>query len=364
MEDEPDSTFAVSFDPSFPLKDLQDIAAELMEDEGIVAGFIPSDRGVFDLMAIEYAKFAGETIIVLPDRNIVSRIAAFAEGRVRFPLDKPSQLAANLMAFCQCMGLNFEPSVAFHELAHHQGNDKANIELAWFRAADAAQALAWVSISRGRSQSLGVLELGDVANHNLARPLNRWLRNYVVALKIAALELCDRKPLDRALALLKWMIDDYFLAGPAAAFASMYFSPNAAKKRLIKQLRSHDRERALAGIRNAAWDMTHLSDLTRRMHKEEGSRFVFATGDRGLAEVARLVLLDAEPHGLEAKLARLMSIWWPEQDVAVLAPSFAKALLVASSRSTPLGPAKIVDPISHWIGVGELAVRQWAPCRN
>lgn len=87
------------------------------------------------------------------------------------------------------MGLDFDPSVAFHELAHSEGNEAANRELASFRAADQAQALAWVSVARGRSQALKASEPVEPTDHDLASPLNRWQRNYVAALKIAELEL-------------------------------------------------------------------------------------------------------------------------------------------------------------------------------
>lgn len=355
--------FMVQFPPDFPLDDVIDIAAELMADGGIVPGFIPAERGVFDLMVIKYSELVGETTVILPDRNLISRIVAIAEGRARYPLDTPSQLAANLMAYCQCMGLDFDPAIAFHELAHKEGNGEANRELAWFRAADKAQAIAWVAISRGRAQGLGSLQPAELTDHDLASPLARWQRNYVAALKVAELELSDLKPLERALALLEWMLEDFFLAGPAAVFASMYFSPNAAKKRLIKHLRSEDRERAVAGIKNAAWDMTHLSDLARRMKhgNDPSKRYVFATGDRGLAEIARLLPIDAGEDQLQAELARLMSVWWPPHSVEILAERFAEAFFVASSRPAPVGPDGDRDPISSFTAEGECTVREWLP---
>lgn len=189
----------------------------------------------------------------------------------------------------------------------------------------------------------------------------RWERNYIVALKIAELELSERKPLERALALLQWMIDDFFVAGPAAMFASMYFSPNAAKKRLIKSLRSTDRERAIDGVKNAAWDMTYLSQLARQI-KEEGEgprRFIFATGDRGLAEIAKLIPINAEPGELENELARQMSIWWPHSDVAILAKRFAEAIFASIARSSPSGPQGAENPIAEFIAAGERVVREW-----
>jgi len=361
MIDDEDGFFAVRFPPDFPMDDMVQIALDLMADGGIVAGYIPAERGMLDLMVMKYAELMGETTVILPDRNLISRMAAIAEGRARYPLDKPSQLAANLMAYCQCMDLNFDPLIAFHELAHKEGNKEANRELAWFRASDDAQALAWVDISRGRAQTLGLTGHAPLTSHDLAAPLNRWERNYIVALKIAELELTDLKPIERALALLDWMLADFFLAGPAAIFASMYFSPNAAKKRLMKSLRSPDRERAIEGVRNAAWDMTHLSDLARRMKKEGDGpgRFIFATGDKGLAEIARRIPIDAEPGDLRDELARQMGMWWPAANLAVLADRFADAIFVSSSRSPPAGPAGAEDPIADFIAIGERAVRDW-----
>lgn len=360
MEEE-EGFFAVRFPPEFPMEDVIDIASDLMATGGIVPGYVPGERGTLDLLVIKYSEMMGETTTVLPDRNLISRMAAIAEGRARYPLDRTSQFAADLMAYCQCMDLNFDPAIAFHELAHKEGNGEANRELAWLRASDDAQALAWVDVSRGRAQTLGLLSPAAPAAHDLAAPLNRWERNYIVALKIAELELSDRKAIDRALALLNWMLEDFFLAGPAAIFASMYLSPNAAKKRLMKSLRSADREKALAGVRNAAWDMTHLSDFARRIRNEGDGpgRFIFATGDRGLAEIARLVPIDAEPEDLVDELARQMSIWWPERDVAVLAGRFADAIFVSFTRPPPTGPDGVDDPIAAFISAGERVIRGW-----
>lgn len=359
--DDSDGIFAVRFPPEFPMEDVLQIASDLTASGGIVAGYIPAARGMLDLMVMEYSKMAGERTVVLPDRNLISRMAAIAEGRARYPLDKTSQLAADLMAYCQCMDLNFDPAIAFHEFAHKVGNDEANRELAWFRASNEAQARAWVEISRGRAQTLGRLEPLALTSHDLAAPLNRWERNYIVALKIAELELSDRNPVERALALLDWMLTDFFLAGPAAVFASMYFSPNAKKRRLMKFLRSADRAKAIEGVQNAAWDMTHLSEFARRITEagDGPARFIFATGDRGLAEIARLIPIDAEPEGLEEALAGQMAIWWPERDIAELAKRFANAIFVSSSRPPPTGPGGAEDPINDFIAAGERSVLGW-----
>ena len=61
----------------------------------------------------------------------------------------------------------------------------------------------------------------------------------------------------------------------------MFLGPIARKADLFKQLRSPARDRALAGIKNAAWDMTHLSDFSKRVQdsliSDRSRRFIFAT---------------------------------------------------------------------------------------
>lgn len=71
--------------------------------------------------------------------------------------------------------------------------------------------------------------------------------------------------------------------------------------------------------------------------------------------------LDAEEEDLEADLARLMAVWWPERSVGVLARRFAEAFVVAASRPAPTGPEGDEDPISRMIVCGERLMRDWTP---
>jgi hypothetical protein len=126
------------------------------------------------------------------------------------------------------------------------------------------------------------------------------------------------------IALLDWMVDDFFLAGPAAFFASMYFSPLTERKRLIKQLRSEDRERAIAGVKNAAWNMTYLSNFAQRIREagEGPYRFFFATADRGLAAIGSY--LDAEEDQLEEAMIARLNGWLNERDARILGAEFTR----------------------------------------
>jgi len=255
-----------------------------------------------------------------------------------------------------------EPSIAFHELAHRDGNAIAFDELAWFRAADHGQAQAWIDIAQGRAERLPIAKPAELESRNLAFPLHRWKRNYIVALKTAELELSEMTPIDRARALLDWMADEFFLAGPAAIFATMYFSPFATKARLFKRLRSPDRARAIAGIRNAAWDITHLSNFVAQ-HKrsnEESIFFLLATADRGLAAIAPILMIDADEEEYAGVLAQSLSGWWPRQDAAVIADAWFTRVHAVEIGGAPL-PKFEAQAIDALIEAAERPIRSWTP---
>lgn len=361
---EEDATLMITLDPQFPIEDVKAIGARLGVSQALVPGFIPPQAGITSLEAIWFAKHIEQTTtIILPDRNIVSRMARAARDGVSHPLDHPTQIAIDLMALSQAMNFDIEPSIAFHELAHHEGNAIANEELRWFRAADHGQANAWIEIALGRSDRLASFHPGPLTDLALAAPLRRWRRNYAVALRIAALELGVQTPLKRAEALVDWMLSDFFVAGPATIFAAMFLSPRASRAGMLKQLRSPNRRRALAGVRNATWDITHLSDFVRRATSADcaDKRFVFATADKALAELARLLFVDSEHlDSFEQKLGGSIKPWW-DGDAATVARIICEAIAVAEERPPPTAPHGSEDYVGHWISAGERFIIDWSP---
>lgn len=223
--------YILGFDARFPRTDVEALGAELMAAGVLAPGFIPPAVGLLRLDAVFFAKDAqGYETVVLPDRNLVSRIARVARDGHAGTLDKTTRAAVALMAYCQAADILMEPSIAFHELGAVSGNDVAREEFAWFRAADRGAAMNWVSLATGRAERIALGERAPLSDHDFEKPLRRWRRNYVVALKAAELELAPiDAPIDRALALLDWMDREFLLAGPAALFASMYYGPKAAR---------------------------------------------------------------------------------------------------------------------------------------
>lgn len=315
-EDDPDGVERTILLPrGFPYFELRKLG-EMLEENGIfVPGYIPPPVGlcVPDAFIFE-SQFEKISTTLLPDRNIVSRIAKIATG---VPMDPILRKVAAIKAFCHYLDIQIEPSIAFHEQAQSQGNTRANEELAWFRSADNADPQPWLELAFGIKERLdSVLPIRDSESLDLAFPLRRWRRNYIAALKIAEIELTGGPNLERLFNLFDWMKNDFMVAGPAAMMACIYYAPNSPPRAgLFKALRSPDRVRAINGIQNAAWDLTHLSDLVRRVNEAESgsNRLLFASFDEGLRNLARLLFI-CSSNGLDLRrISDAISVWWPSQ---------------------------------------------------
>lgn len=363
MEDEEDMTFMVQLPADFPLADLQQIASVLEQADVFVPGYIPPDIGMYHLMGHFYGSMVDKvSLVLLPDRNIVSRLAKATTG---CEADDQQRLSAAVLAFAQCLDIQIEPSIAYHELGPAQGNAAAYEELARFRLADKSHPSAWIDLALGRSGSIS--SLGDplvvADSRDLTRPLHRWRCNYIAALKIGELELLPLAPFERTLKLLEWMHNDFILAGPAAIFACHYFAPSFPRKRLLKGLKSEHRERALAGAANAAWDITHLSEFARHANDAHGSntRYVFASLDEGLRRIAKTLFTATIEDPALDRLAVALAAWWPNNQARAIADSlldFSRRVRdpawYEQQRNSP-------NAIPEFIAQGEARLRAWSP---
>lgn len=321
--------------PDFPYMELRALG-EMLEAEGVfVPGYQPPPVGLCHPDAFIFeAQFENIQTILLPDRNIASRMAKIVAGA---PMDETLRKTAAIKAFCHFLDIQIEPSIAFHELAQLQGNDVANLELVRFRDADNADPYPWLDLAFGDLNALDPMEPQHSSEaHDLAFPLRRWRRNYIAALKIAELELSGRPNLDRMLALLSWMRDDFIIAGPAALLASIYFAPNSPpRKRLFKQLFSPNRVRAVDGVRNTAWDLTHLSEMIGKVNEANDSqiRLLFASFDKGLRTLAGLLFHVSAEELSETLLVDALVLWWSRAQAEQIAKSLIKLLADLNDKS-------------------------------
>lgn len=325
-----DLNILIQLPEGFPYPDLLEIAKKLQCANVFVPGYIPPSIGLYHPDGFLYgSSVEGVNTVLLPDRNIVSRIAQVAKGEV---INDERRVAAAVLAFSQCLDIQIEPSIAFHELAPYQGNEAAHEELRLFHAADNSDPDLWIAVSLGRLNCIPSLAVSEVDMVDLASPLRRWRMNYIVVLKIAELELVKMSPIDRVMALLKWMYEDFILAGPGILFACIYFAPNSPPRAgLLKSLRSPQRSRAIHGAQNAAWDLTHLSDFLRRANTslEEKTHYIFATFDEGLRCIAELLFLNAREEGQPESLVTGLERWWPSKDANRIADAIFKGYSAA-----------------------------------
>jgi hypothetical protein len=339
----------------FPYMELLALGEMLEAAEVFVPGYRPPRVGLCHPDAFIFeARFEEIQTILLPDRNIASRMAKIVAGA---KMDPTLRKIAAIKAFCHLLDIQIEPAIAFHELAQKQGNDAANRELARFRDADNADPHAWLDLAFGDLEALDLLEPERLPeSHDLALPLRRWRRNYVVALKIAELELSGRSNLDRMLGLLSWMRDDFLIAGPAALLASIYFAPNSPPRGgLFKQLRSPRRVRAVEGVRNAAWDLTHLSEMIKKVNESAGGpvRLLFASFDAGLRNVAKLLFAFSADKLSEELLGEALVPYWSHAHAERIAKSLAALFADIHDESRKRRQANPTFSIDEMIERGE-----------
>lgn len=360
-----DIGFHLVFPPDFPLHDLQKISRRLAKADICVPGYLPPEVGLYDIRGYFYESHSsGVQVILLPDRNIASRFAQLAQGKV-IPNEAQRKGSAALLAFAQCLDILIEPGIAFHELAHQQGNEAAQDELGWFRAADNSRPHDVMDVALGRKNKLSERYHPAKTEHrNLAAPLHRWNRNYIIGLKILELEQNLVKPIDRVLSLLRWMEEDFIFAGPAALLASVYFAPRSPPKGgVFKGKNSPDRERAIAGARNQAWDLTQLSDFVRLVRElEDGkTRYLFASFDEHLRLMAKLLFGFTETDVGGDALLGALSLWWPLTEAKLIVAAIDGHINRVQSPEWSAKEEPFPDFISTMIAQGEQRVRDSAP---
>ncbi|SMC29386.1 hypothetical protein SAMN02745857_03802 [Andreprevotia lacus DSM 23236] len=110
----------ISLPPDFPYDELFELADLLERADVFVPGYLPPPCGTYNPDGFLYSRHVEQSgTVLLPDRNIVSRIVKVARSGVENEHDK---LAAAILAYAQCVDMLIEPSISFHELAPHQGN--------------------------------------------------------------------------------------------------------------------------------------------------------------------------------------------------------------------------------------------------
>ena len=93
-----DFSMLLKFPPDFPLADLYALSERLAANEVCVPGYVPPPVGLFHPDGFFYDQHIERSkTILIPDRNVVSRMAQLARGR-RAEADHAARRAAQSVA--------------------------------------------------------------------------------------------------------------------------------------------------------------------------------------------------------------------------------------------------------------------------
>lgn len=360
----------VSYQFPIAIDALLQIADMMRGRDVLTPGFDSKNADVYDPLTYLIQKDTHDTNTrLVVDRNLLTRWVRLGRS---CQITDELRIAAATLAFCQCCGILTEPNIALYEVAAESGNEAANYEEAVFRAVDNANPRIWAEIALGHSccasASLDKAENLSPRKHiDFTTPLKVWRRNYVLALKVAALALAGGRSQILAEKLFDWMYSQYVFLAPATILALCYFSPNGPKKGLFKQIRSSDRERALDGIRNATWDLTLVHEWLKMVDGQRTSNTLNLLGslDRKLHTVARSIITFTDSDEVvKARGRELFSTLWGTEASTRLYVKIRKYYQDADNPSRVANRTNDQPSIDTLIVRGEQEIREWHPVDN
>jgi len=346
---------------------LLQIAEMLRYRDVLTPGFDSTHADVYDPVTYLIQKDSHDTDTrLLADRNLLTRWVNLTKAA---SITDEVRIAAATLVFCQCCGIIVEPNISLYEVAAESGNEAANYEEAVFRIVDNANPLELAEIAFGRPgsalPSLTMLErLPPRKNIDFTIPLRMWRRNYVLTLKTAALALEGGQIEILAEKLFDWMYFRYVFLAPSTVLALCYFSPNGPRKGLFKQIRSKDRERAIAGIKNATWDLTLIHQWLDMVRGQRTNNTINLLGslDRKLHAVARSIIAftDSDEAVEEWRRELFDDLWGIKANTGL----YSKILQYYRDTENPTRIANRVHDqpsIDELILEGEQEIRKWHP---
>lgn len=191
----------------------------LRERRVFAPSFVPqNDANTYDPLVYRREALQHDTTtILLADRNVVTRWLALLSGRISSPQDR---LVAAIMVFAQSANILVEPNLALYEATVAGESEATMQELVRFRIADNLDIKHWLDLALGRKQKLSLAddELPTIpdksAEINFEMRLRRWIRNYIILLKLAQLELKGLSRTRQITELATWRYQDSSLVAP------------------------------------------------------------------------------------------------------------------------------------------------------
>ncbi len=273
------------------------------------------------------------------DRNALSEVISLASPK-RQAEDSQRRLAAAVMAFSLVTGIYFDANVAVSEPVGPNGIDGARSDTILFASLQCQHAQDYIDIALGRKDMIGADAIALETRPEMKACVNRldldyrprFRPEYGVALKLALIRLRGEPRQTHAwqlAELLRWSYEEFMFVAGAIVYGSLALSP-ARHRKMLKGLNSGDVNKALAGVRNAMWDMALLRYWGRRILREgSANRYVMVCSfDRAVLTCATdFITLDgSESTGLHMIRNRWIDEWG-ERDGNALANQYTRYCL-------------------------------------
>jgi len=253
------------------------------------ASFVDVDPYSASVYLEQYCRDETETTFYL-DRNIFSQVLDLVGGH---KVSDRNRLGASVMAFVACAESNVSASVAMFE-GHLSGASRDwKEEKILFETATALSAREWASISLGYAESLKSAATMDrngimlPEGFDISRAQSPFGFVYPALLYVAILQRRGGSKAHRMSAFIRWVHERWLYSFPVLLFAMKTFSSKPFRGAL-KGIGSADPDRVLRGVRNAAWDLTHITHLFKetKSQSEQNRLSVFCSADKETVALA------------------------------------------------------------------------------
>jgi hypothetical protein len=285
-----------------PLRDDMAVALQdlLRRAKCLCPSFDGVDPYLIETYVTQFATHHTDVKFII-DRNMYSHVLALARGAV---VTEKTQVAAAVMAFASCVNAQVEPNLAIYEGSASGATGGWRRNLGLFYRAEEIHPGNWALLALGCSPRFERPLPSRRIPMNLSRRFNPQSRIksyefvYPITLKLALIFAEAGNPDSKMSAFIEWMYKHWQFSAPATILASQVLSRDPPP-RVFKSIGSTDRKMALAGVRNAAWDLVYLTEWYKAIKAQSQANTLNVLCSRDslllrLAELFRRALFDGD----------------------------------------------------------------------
>ena len=302
-------------------------------------------RDPYDLKEYIVAS-AAETckLYALLDNNILTRACAIADGKaaeVGAANTESLRLTASIMCFFILGGFYLEPSLAIYEKAAKANHSAGLHALKLFRVADHIHPQKYADLALGKIQEISETDLRaavELSHENnlrnsesdFTRQLEPWRVQYLALLQAASIWRNKDSSLGAAISYIQWMEIESFFNVTGAIFALAFFGPNGPS-RMIKVNSETPPNQLIDSVKNAAWDMTYVSQWAKKATKARRNEITFlCSNDKIVKAMARPILIPTNSDQ-DLELAKFLRQYWSNSDTNKIVSELNRATKVVKS---------------------------------